>query len=405
MATTASPSPQARIIFQDKFKRLEETVNFDDKREFQLTTLQDVREAARQIERGLGDRGCLRNMKRLQPFLNGLDRYSTIIEILCNGTPYLPYIWAPVKLMLKLASDFQSPFDKLIGIYARIAENLPYFDRLNVTFQGTSNFQQVLAMVYSDILGFHRHTYKFFRRTRILEDLAVHSDLVGKEANALHISQAAEMRSQTAKQISDCESIEIPSKCRLLDHKEFENEGPAERPTVYRDFLPLQSLQYVSQRSGPDTQITRITNGTTESRPYLIDFATNPLGLGSSCKILIASCDVTMISRFLSQRMVLSLGDDLQAFQAVVQPYVYYEFSQLRNSLSDIEVEESTMDIIERRLVEKANGDTHYFTVSTEFGTDYIKECFYGFGFLLPLWRLHTPYRICSKSLKYFRMG
>jgi hypothetical protein len=98
----------------------------------------------------------------------------------------------------------------------------------------------------------------------------------------------------------------------------------------------------------------------------LIDFTTNPLGPGSSCKILIASRDVAVISRFLSQRMVLSLGDDLQAFQAAVQPYVHHELSQLRNSLSDIEVEESTMDIIERRLVEKANGNTHYFTVSTK---------------------------------------
>jgi hypothetical protein len=93
MATNASPSPQARIIFEDAFKRFEQTVHFDDKREFQLTTLQDVRDAARQIERDLGDRGCLRNMRRLQPFFDGLDRYSTIIDVLCNGTPYLPYIW------------------------------------------------------------------------------------------------------------------------------------------------------------------------------------------------------------------------------------------------------------------------------------------------------------------------
>lgn len=65
---------------------------------------------------------------------------------------------------MQLASDFMSSFDKLIGAYVRIAENLPRFDRLSVTFQGTSDFQQVLAMVYSDILEFHRRAYKFFRR-------------------------------------------------------------------------------------------------------------------------------------------------------------------------------------------------------------------------------------------------
>jgi hypothetical protein len=66
--------------------------------------------------------------------------------------------------LVQLASDFMSSFDKLIGAYVRIAENLPRFDRLSATFQGTSDFQQVLAMVYSDILEFHRRAYKFFRR-------------------------------------------------------------------------------------------------------------------------------------------------------------------------------------------------------------------------------------------------
>jgi hypothetical protein len=117
----------------------------------------------------------------------------------------------------------------------------------------------------------------------------------------------------------------------------------------------------------------------------LIDFATNPLGPGSPCKILIASRDVTVISRFLSQRTVLSLGDDLQAFQGAVQPYVHHELGLLRKSLSDIEVEQTTMDVIEHRLVKKSNGNTHYFTTTTKSSTDYFEECFYGFGLLLPL--------------------
>ncbi|RFU24742.1 hypothetical protein B7463_g11594, partial [Scytalidium lignicola] len=488
MSTAASPSPQARIIFQDAFNRFEQTVHFDDKREFQLTTLQDVREAARQIERDLGDRGCLRNMRRLQPFFNGLDQYSKIIEVLCNGTPYLPYIWAPVKLMLKLASDFLSSFDKLIGAYVRIAENLPRFDRLSVAFQGTSDFQQVLAMVYSDILEFHRRAYKFFRRrgwscffdstwaqfdrrfSGILEDLAVHSDLVDKEANALHISQAAEMRSRAAKEISESErhrsSIQMQAVNVWLDanlallHDELDrlayhcypgstdwiiksskmnawlqnrtgqlicwlvgkpgagksvicskliqdlqkdqqcstifylcnhfSTSPNEAGQILRslvsqmvqqspDLVPYILDECVSRgvpASGSQLRkmipkllmgfscLRIIVDGLDEIEESqqrqvlsdLIDFATKPLGPGSSCKILIASRDVTVISRFLSQRMVLSLGDDLQAFQAAVQPYVHHELSQIRNALSDIEVEESTMAIIERRLVEKANG-------------------------------------------------
>ena len=86
-------SLQARVLFEEAFIRFEQTVSFDDKREFQSTSLKDVREAARHIEQELGDRGCLRNMKRLQPLLEGLERYSKVVEVLCNGTPYLSYVW------------------------------------------------------------------------------------------------------------------------------------------------------------------------------------------------------------------------------------------------------------------------------------------------------------------------
>ncbi|EUC41875.1 hypothetical protein COCMIDRAFT_57997, partial [Bipolaris oryzae ATCC 44560] len=39
-------------------------------------------------------------MARLDPFLRGMEHYSKVVEVLCNGTPYLAWIWAPVKLML-----------------------------------------------------------------------------------------------------------------------------------------------------------------------------------------------------------------------------------------------------------------------------------------------------------------
>lgn len=52
----------------------------------------------------------------------------------------------------------------LVTAYAQIAEALPRFDRFEEAFKGNPAFQGVLAMVYADILEFHRRTYKFFRR-------------------------------------------------------------------------------------------------------------------------------------------------------------------------------------------------------------------------------------------------
>jgi hypothetical protein len=133
-----------------------------------------------QIERQLRARRMQKNMARLDPFLQGMEHYSKVIEVLCNGTPYLPWIWAPVKLMLmvihmsshnmcyslrsQITVDSISAFEKLIEAYGKIADMLPRLDRLGSALVDDHNFQNVLALVYSDIIEFHRRAYKFVRR-------------------------------------------------------------------------------------------------------------------------------------------------------------------------------------------------------------------------------------------------
>jgi hypothetical protein len=46
----------------------------------------------------------------------------------------------------------------------QIAEALPRFDRFQHAFPDDKNLQTALAMVYEDILEFHRSSYQFFRR-------------------------------------------------------------------------------------------------------------------------------------------------------------------------------------------------------------------------------------------------
>ena len=89
-------SPQARLLFKDAFDSLEQAIstsNPEDARVLQNTTLQDVHDAARKLEQELGARQCLRNMARVVPFLEALGHYSKTVDVFCNGTPYLPFIW------------------------------------------------------------------------------------------------------------------------------------------------------------------------------------------------------------------------------------------------------------------------------------------------------------------------
>jgi len=84
-------SARARVILRDAFERFAATVTPDDRRDFTNTKLKDVRDEAISIERRLRARRTQKNMARLEPFLRGMEHYSKVVEVLCNGTPYISF--------------------------------------------------------------------------------------------------------------------------------------------------------------------------------------------------------------------------------------------------------------------------------------------------------------------------
>jgi hypothetical protein len=101
--SASTNTTSARNTVQQAFDDLKNIVSSGDSRDFDSTTLHDVRRAARDIERQLAARQKSSNMRRLEPLFDGLDHYSKAIEVVCNGTPYLPWIWAPMKLILQVS--------------------------------------------------------------------------------------------------------------------------------------------------------------------------------------------------------------------------------------------------------------------------------------------------------------
>lgn len=104
MPLSSRTSVQAREAIQRAYKELESAVSVTDASRFRETTIQDVQKTCRIIENELGARGLLRNMGRLEPLLKGLECYGKVVETLCQGTPFLPWIWAPIVTILKVSA-------------------------------------------------------------------------------------------------------------------------------------------------------------------------------------------------------------------------------------------------------------------------------------------------------------
>ncbi|KAL7814679.1 hypothetical protein V8C44DRAFT_325861 [Trichoderma aethiopicum] len=212
MPLSRRTSLEAQRVMREAFMDLERVITVADRAQLKNLTLDDVRQAALQIEQQLAASQSLRNMRRLAPLFTGLGHYSQAIEVLCNGTPYLPWIWAPIKLVLKISADYIEAFEQIIKIYSRLSEPLTRFSFVQQPFSNNLEVQNALAVYYSDILRFHAEAYNFVRRNawqrlfatsrgrfqrrfdHIFADLKEHGDLIDKLVNVVNICEAKDMR-------------------------------------------------------------------------------------------------------------------------------------------------------------------------------------------------------------------
>lgn len=80
-------------VIADAFEKLKRSISDEDAHNFASTELKDVWKALRDIDNAQRKRQSAQNLRRIEPLLRGLEKYSGVIEVLCNGTPYMPYIW------------------------------------------------------------------------------------------------------------------------------------------------------------------------------------------------------------------------------------------------------------------------------------------------------------------------
>ncbi|KAL7903755.1 hypothetical protein GGI35DRAFT_472889 [Trichoderma velutinum] len=204
MAWMKRTSPQAQRVMREAFVELERVITDSDRAQLKNLSLEDVQQAALQIEEQLAASQSLRNMRRLAPLFTGLGHCSQAMEVLCSGTLYLPWLWAPIKLVLKT-----------IKVYSSLAEPLTRFSLVHCSFSKNIKVQSTLAVYYSDILKFHGEAYTIVRRNawqrlfatswgrfqrrfdNILADLKAHGELVDKTQEIAKLEKEEEERTST----------------------------------------------------------------------------------------------------------------------------------------------------------------------------------------------------------------
>lgn len=79
-------------VYEEAIERFKQTISSTDAAAFQATSPEDVWKVV-EIQAQIKSRW---NLCRVEPFLKDLEEYSKFVEISCNGTSYLPWIWVRI---------------------------------------------------------------------------------------------------------------------------------------------------------------------------------------------------------------------------------------------------------------------------------------------------------------------
>ncbi|KAI7785010.1 nacht domain-containing protein [Diaporthe eres] len=137
-------------------ERFRSELDAEDDKLVRATSLNDVRATIAQTETQLASRQGLRNFDRLSPYINAAERYGKVLEVFCNSSPMVSYIWA--------IKEQTRALDLILDASAQIGNALPRLSALQDSLKDNHDFQLLFTFLYEDITEFHRRVYRIIRK-------------------------------------------------------------------------------------------------------------------------------------------------------------------------------------------------------------------------------------------------
>lgn len=92
--TTMSTTSTASRAFDTALSSFKNGLTEKEKLDFSQTSIDDVYTETKRIQERQSQQGLLRNLRRIQPYINGLVQYSKVIEVFVQVKPeIMAFIW------------------------------------------------------------------------------------------------------------------------------------------------------------------------------------------------------------------------------------------------------------------------------------------------------------------------
>lgn len=101
--STASP-PQDDLFRRvlDSFKK---DLSRQEKQNFSFTDIKGLNLAIDDLQKKQHSQRRLQNLSRLKPFLEAMEQYGKVVEVFCNSSEFVAFVWGPMKFLLQVSTQ------------------------------------------------------------------------------------------------------------------------------------------------------------------------------------------------------------------------------------------------------------------------------------------------------------
>ncbi|EUC39484.1 hypothetical protein COCMIDRAFT_10428 [Bipolaris oryzae ATCC 44560] len=194
----------------------------------QFASIKAVYDATDKIQREHSKSGTLRNLRRIEPYLDCLQHYAKVIDTFVRAKlDVLALIWGPLRIILLATKTYIDGYEKIWDTMAQVGVHLPQYEKYTEIFSQDDHMKRFLSLFYKDILDFHSTLLEFFDLNKaqrffevlwpkysrkiqlIIENIAKYKGLMDSQANLNNIVEAEAARAESYRvfeQIQDAHS-------------------------------------------------------------------------------------------------------------------------------------------------------------------------------------------------------
>ncbi|KAG9674897.1 hypothetical protein KCU99_g3333, partial [Aureobasidium melanogenum] len=107
---------------------------------------------------------------RISPLLESVQQFAGIVETFVSSNPHIAaLVWGSVKLVLQIASNFTTYFDKLSALLMTIGKRCPRFQEYQKLYRDSTDLQKALCDFYSMVVRCCEQAVTVLRRAGYIQ--------------------------------------------------------------------------------------------------------------------------------------------------------------------------------------------------------------------------------------------